>query len=500
MSGTVKSFLDSRIATDLDVTPSSELDDREIQQRRLLRAGSTLSSPSVLKGALVLLSIVAVSVLTYLPAIDNSFISDDFTLFSLLKVLDQYPLYIFEAASELFRVVTYVYFWTCFKVLGLVPELYYWSSIALHAIVSLLVYLLVRVVTKQPVAALGAAVFFAAYERHQEAVMWISAANEIILTLNCVLFLILWESAISRARFRRTNFTLALIVFGLALFSKEAAVALVPLVMIGMMLRGYYFIDVFRRCWPLLVMVGMYVTFWLSQANRNFFVTDGHYALGLQFIPVYVHTLTRLLSQVLPFFVAFLVVRSRRVQDRLKTDAFTRTLHAKLLSDPSLLFFAALLVLSIVPYSFLTYLDHIPSRNTYFPSVGLAGINGILLAAVYGGLPSVRFKRLSVLFLSVIVAANIAYIWLKKDPQYVERAEPTRKLIEILNSPDIAWNNHPPIYVCGFLLHPWIGSEAVAGFTRFNSKEVVFSETCDGVGDSTVLRWDQGNRTYMKFP
>jgi hypothetical protein len=280
-------------------------------------------------------------------------------------------------------------------------------------------------------------------------------------------------------------------VFGLALFSKEAAVALVPLTMVGMILRGYSLREVFRKSWILLVMVGMFATFWLSQADRNFFVTQGHYAFGLQFFPVYTHTSVRLLSQTLPFLLIFLVIRIRSTDPDVRSGAVLR--------DPALLFFGALVLLAIAPYSFLTYLNHVPSRNTYFPSVGLAGMNGILFSAVCGALPSIRARRISALFLSAIIAANVGYIWLKKDPQYVERAAPTRALIEILNAPGPRQSNQSPITVCGFPLHPWIGSEAIAGFTQFSSKEVLFSTNCDPAQSGTVFRWDQNSGTYERL-
>ena len=410
----------------------------------------------------VLLFIVTLGVITYLPAVDNSFISDDFTLLWMVKVLDQYPLYIVEVASEFFRSVTYVYFWICFKIFGVKPDLFYWSSIGLHSIISFLVYMLVRRVTGQRVAALTAAAFFAVYERHQEAVMWISAANELILTLNCVLFLVLWECALSNARFRRTNLTLALIVFALALFSKEAAVALVPLTIFGMVLRGYSAGDALRKSLPLLAMSGLYVVLWLSLADRNFFVTDGHYAFGLHFFPVYVRSVVRMLSTILPFLLASLLIRNYR---RPRNSSSEVTLSV----SRSLLFFGALLLLATAPYSFLTYLDHIPSRNTYLPSIGLAGINGILFASLWGGLSSAQSRFRAVIFLSVILSANVAYIWFRKDSQYVERAAPTRNLLEILNKSDFARNGGLPVNVCGFPLHPWIGDEAVAGFTHFDN-------------------------------
>jgi hypothetical protein len=480
MSGTFKHFLDTRVPTDVSVKMG--LPDL---------ATSGTGERHVVKSIGIVLAIIAVSAVTYLPALNNFFISDDFTLFQMLTVLDRDPMYITQATSELFRVVTYVYFWTCFKVFGLVPEPFYWSSIALHALISLLVFVLVRMISKRTVAGLAAAVFFAAYERHQEAVMWISAANEIILTLNCVIFLILWEYGTSDHRLRRITISIAVATLGLALFSKEAALAMVPLIGIDMMVRGYSARDVIRKCWVLVSMAGIFGVFWLSEANRNFFVTQGHYALGFQFFNVYAHSAFRLLSQALPFIALFLLTSRRTGKETMKP--------ATLLSDPPLLFFATLALVSIVPYSFLTYLNHIPSRNSYLPSVGLAGLNGILFAATWSILRSKRSKQLAVLFLSAVIAGNIAYVWLKKDPEYVERAAPTRELIDILNRSDLQWRSQLPVTVCGFPLHPWIGGEAVNGFTTFTDQEIVFANSCDQSRHGAVLSWDAARMAYAKI-
>ena len=101
-----------------------------------------------------------------------------------------------------------------------------------------------------------------------------------------------------------------------------------------------------------------------------------------------------LLSQMLPFLAFSLVIRDRHEKHAANLDA--------VLKDSPILFFGTLLV-GIVPNSFLTYLDHIPNRNTYFPTVGLAAINGILFAATYAALRSVRARRLAVMFLSLVI-------------------------------------------------------------------------------------------------
>jgi len=427
------------------------------------------------RSVLIVASIAAVSVITYLPAVDNFFISDDFYLLPFVEALGEDPLRILDAPSELFRFVSYIYFWICLQAFGLNPEPYYWSGIALHAAASLLVYLLVREATGSRLAAWSAAVFFAAYERHHEAVMWISAVNDAIVGTACLVFLILW---------RRAHFAAALVAFAVALFSKESATALAPLAAFSMALSGYSARQVFRKTLPLFVMVGAHAALWLSLADRNFFVTGGHYALGWHFFPVYVRTLVRLAAPIIPFAAALLLLRRRGAE------------LGRKLAVPCL-FFGALMTLAIAPYTFLTYLDHIPSRNTYFPSVGLAGIVGVLFAGLYGELNSVRAKRAWSVFLAAVLAANIMYIWIRKEDQFRERSAPTRELIHVLNTSGLQPVEGRPVCVAGLPLYEFLGMAAVDQFTGFKASDVVFVPTCEGGAYSAVLRWDPEKRQYV---
>jgi hypothetical protein len=428
-----------------------------------------------------LVSVVVIGVVAYVPAVDNFFISDDFTLLSYVTALDQSPTYILSAPSEFFRLVSYIYFWSCFKIFGLNPQPYYWMSIVLHVVVSLLVYQLVKTITHKPLAAWGAAVFFAAYERHQEAVMWISATNETILTLGCLVFLIIWEYQVPH-EVGLKNVTLPLLVFIVTLFSKEAAVILAPMAITSLVLRGYTWREILRTTFPLILTLALFIALWLFRANQNFFITDGHYALGLHFVPVYVRSLFRLLTQLAPILVAFLIFGSGKTRS--------------LLSSSSVVYFAIFVTLSVAPYCFLTYLNQIPSRNTYFPSVGLAALTGILFAGLYEEMSSLRARSLCAGLLMGVVAGNLAYLWLRKEPQYRERAVPTLALIDVLNKLESS-PTATPILVCGFPLHPWIGREAVGHFTRVTRDQVVFSETCEPIAGATVLSWDGVDQKYL---
>jgi len=437
----------------------------------------------------VWLSIILACIAAYLPAINNSFISDDFTLLSFLQALKQNPGAIWNAVSELFRVVSYVYFAALFKLFGLRPALYYMASIALHCTVSLLVFAMVRAVTGRRLTAWVAAIFFAVYARHEEAVMWISANNSTILTLNCLAFLCVWELHLSA---KRRAYAVALAIFTIALFSKENAVFLLPMAALRMRMRHYPAAEIGRRTWPLVAIFAGYVLFWLSQANRNFFVADGHYAVTTHFFSVYARSLLSLLSSALPFIAALmlLIYRRKRTQhgSQISFDTFR--------SDFGGSFFVAWILLPLVPVSFLTYAKYIASRNTYLPSVALAALIGILFTMLLDNTTSLRGRNACCLFLAGALAWNMVYLWRKQDPEYVKRAAPTRELIALLNTTDVqAFKGS--IEVCGFPLHPSIGSAAVAIFTNVNAGNVRFPGECNETADVVLARWDETNRVYV---
>ena len=263
-------------------------------------------------------SIIAVAVITYLPAVDNFFISDDFVLLTFLETLNERPLYLLEWPSEVFRLMSYIYFWVCFQFFAIDPVPYYLSGIALHAIVSLLVCTVVLKFTGRWLAAWAAGLFFAGYERHQEAVMWISAANDTIVTLNFLIALLLWQRYLAQTehtRARALALCTALAGFAVALFSKEGAVALAPLAVVGLVLEGSGWRAAIRRCLPLLLMTVAFGFLWLSLANQNFFVTKGLYAFGPHSLPVYARSLLRLVLPSLVFLLPLLVLVYREKPD-----------------------------------------------------------------------------------------------------------------------------------------------------------------------------------------
>jgi hypothetical protein len=101
---------------------------------------------------------------------------------------------------------------------------------------------------------------------------------------------------------------------------------------------------------------------------------------------------------------------------------------------------AVWIAIALAPYSFLTYMPRIPSRQTYLASVGLAWI----VAAGFWALQArVRHRRSAVLaaVIALVLVANVGYLWTKKRDQYLRRAAPTEALIAIARKTD------SPIYM-----------------------------------------------------
>jgi hypothetical protein len=96
--------------------------------------------------------------------------------------------------------------------------------------------------------------------------------------------------------------------------------------------------------------------------------------------------------------------------------------------------------IALLPYSFLTYSNRIPSRQTYLSSVGIAIIVGFALLALYDRYWSTR-PALVMAVCALIFVQNVTYLWTKKRAQFLARAAPTERLIALARS------NPGPIYV-----------------------------------------------------
>jgi len=346
------------------------------------------------------------------------------------------------------------------KAFGLAPAVFRFASLVLHFANCCLVYAIVRLrsvtvaapgerIDTRPGAAtvtersrvlanstaFWAAAFFAVHEGHQEAIMWFSACNELLLFLFGAGSLLCWLLAGRRdvPRARRLALELAgIVAFGLALVSKESAVIWLPLFLVAIVP------DWRRTAIRLLPHAALaalaMASVWFTRAY-SFRFSDGSFSLAG------------------PFWITW-------------TRGFTRMLWAwGWLALAGIAWFRqsgpwrqavaglAWIGIGLAPYSFLTYSTQIPSRQTYVASAGLALLFGLAMARMCVEPGAAR--KLAAVAAVAMVVSNVGYLWTKKRAQFLERAAPTDQLIRL------ARQTPGPIWVRCFPRNRYIAEEAV---------------------------------------
>jgi hypothetical protein len=274
---------------------------------------------------------------------------------------------------------------------------------------------------------LPAALFFALYEGHQEAVVWVAALPELLVFSFCLLCLhawIEWIGGISNGAGRQMRWLwLSAAAFLLALLSKESAVAVVPVLALVSWRSG----ALRASSWPLGGLAAASVAYAAAifVAHKNHLhLNDGTFALDAPFwltVPV---SIGRMLWFWGAAAVAVLaLVKAWQRQRRLLELVIAWT------------------VCTLLPYGFLTYMTRVPSRHTYLASMGLA----LLAGAAFAAFQEVnRTRWFAPALLALFAVHNCGYLWVKKLPQYERRAAVTERFLEF------ARQTEGPVYLqCG---------------------------------------------------
>ena len=390
--------------------------------------------------ALALLCAIA-----YGPLLSVPLIEDDYPSLAQAQVLGA-PHQIGDLAhNAVFRVrATSVWsMYALWQVFHLTPAAYHAFSLLLHILNTWLVYAIVAAWTRTRAPAFWAAAFFAVQEGHQEAVMWFTAINE--------LWMFLFGAAALWWGIQRGHRIAGPILFFLALISKESAIIFLPL---------YWLIEPnWRRLIPYAA-IGALVTgsIFLSHAG-SFRFSDGSFSLHAPFWLTWPRGIFRVLW--IWGIIAIVILIARR--------AFTRFAGIAL----------AWIAIALLPYIFLTYSTAIPSRQTYLATVGLA-----MLFAM--AIDTFRRREAIALLAAVMLIHNIGYLWTRKRAQFLQRAEPTERLIRL------AKETEGPIWVRCFPRTDWIAKEAVHLATGKPETILVWSpDEAKAVGAQTVFCYQE---------
>ncbi len=391
----------------------------------------------------------------YMPAVNNGFISDDFIMLNWVEQWKGDITFLFRIFPDVFRITVYVVFRSLLALFGFHSEYFYTFAILIHLLNSILLYYLAKEATGSRELAFMSGALFAVYQNPQEAIMWLAAMADALAALFVLATLLLWGKEL---------YLWAAACYIAGLFSKESAAAVLLLLPCLELFR------IRRLTWRwqylyLLVPTAAYLLLFAVTASDNYLLINGSYRFGLRGFAVLVVSAHRVMF---PWFylalITFLIVRKGRVPAETVAGV-------------------AWLVLTILPFIFLTYQLHLPSRHQYIASIGLAWAVASLLRQL--GRPALVRA-----FVALFIVVNITYLWLKKDPQFEKRAAPTTQLMTEVR-------RHPAgsIYLIDFPLNPWMARMAVT-MTGSRSEDLRFNAPPEPCADCLVLQWESRTGRY----
>ena len=372
----------------------------------------------------ILLGLAVLAILAYLPVFHQPLIQDDYPNIEQSREFGPVSGWPSLLSNGVFR-----YRATWYVVTHWVdrwfesPAAFYAVSLVLHILCVWLVYALGawRLIGWRisPVAA----AFFAVHEGHQEAVMWYSASAELLMFLFGALSLLCWARVVDKKGGWKW-YAASLLSFVAALLSKESAVAFAALLVLPLL--GSRAARRALLWWlPFGALAAADQRLIFSGRAYSFRFHDGSFSLAAPFYITLPVSCARLLwPWGLLALLALFVLRAKQHRQVVRVAALW-------------------IVLSFLPYSFLTYMHRIPSRQTYLASLGLAWI----VAAGFWALQSrLRLYRSAVIasVAAIVLASNIGYIWTKKRLQFADRAAPVEALVAL------AQRTNGPIYMRSF--------------------------------------------------
>ncbi len=173
------------------------------------------------------------------PGLGNHLLSDDYALLAGnvgQSAVDLFRPFLHEstsrAAGGTYRPLTEVSVGLDYLLWGKAPFAFHLVNLLWHVVNTLLCFAFARVLVPQrPVVALTAALLFAAHPVHGDAIFWLSARSDLLVTFFYVLSLLLFVRGRSHEE-RRVPTVASVLCFVMALLSKEVALSLPVLVVI----------------------------------------------------------------------------------------------------------------------------------------------------------------------------------------------------------------------------------------------------------------------------
>jgi hypothetical protein len=390
--------------------------------------GARTAGHFVKEKAVPLFILAVLAIVAYLPALTQPFISDDYPNIAL--ALEYGPISGWEALANdgvsRPRAMTFIYSYAVYQLGGMRPEAFYSANILLHILNCWLLFAAGRWQAIGYRVSFWAAAFFAVYEGHQEAIMWFSACNELLMFLFGLLSFIFWLIFLERETAALRWLALSFFFFLLTLLSKESAVIFVALFALPLFFpksrlrRAPYLLPHILICVPYVIAI-------LMTRSYSFRFSDQSFVLSAPFWLTWSNSYGRMLWfwGLAATISIFWWSRSARSLIDLRERAY---------GQPFLLSFIWMGI-GFIPYMFVDYMHSIPSRQTYLASAGLAWLMGAAIVAMRERYAK-SYKWAPPIILLIMLSHNVAYLWTKKHQQFLERAQPTEQLLSLARSVD----------------------------------------------------------------
>jgi len=383
---------------------------------------------------------------TYWPVLVQPFLSDDYVQLGLGRrygAMSSWGALLNDALYRCRATSILLTHWTE-SLFGISPLPYYMTSMALHVVNSLLVFLVGWRLGLGKTRSYLAAVVFAIGIRHQEAVMWYAALPELLLFFFCGCFLLAWNAWVTKRQF--VFYALAVVCFVLALGSKEPAVVLAPIAVV----LSYRAKRGVADAAPLVLMAGIYAYLNAAAKADHLHWNDGTFSLSAPFLLTWARSLGKMY-----WFWGVLGIAALAAWKRSEW----RTVR-----------WAALWCgVALLPYSFLLYMPVVPSRHMYLAGAGVAFAGAAGLLAARKRFPERQWVLPAVL--AAMFVFNMAYLWGKKREQFLERTAATEDLLELVRRTDGL------IYVTCFPYGPDAAEQAIEIVLQRRATMLVWNAT-----------------------
>ena len=411
-----------------------------------------------------LLGLAAVSVLAYFPFQTLPFISDDYTQIWLSRIYGPPSGWGELARDALYRcrATSLILTHGLDLAFGLWPPAYFVTGLFLHILNTWLVYALGLWRSVGYRISIPAAYIFAVRSGQQEAVVWHAASPELLVLAFVLATVLAWAAWLQAGRRSALFYAGSLLAFSLALLSKESAVSAVGfLVLVGVVERSSL-IHLARPLIPFILLSLIYAGGIFLGRQDHLHLRDGTFSVAAQWWVTLPHSFARM--------VWFWGVLAAVVL------ASLRMFRHRMVG-----FGVAWMVIGLLPYSFLLYMNRVPSRHTYMAGVGISLFIASAYLSVRDREPLFRRAVLSATLGLAFLVHNCAYLWLRKLPQYERRAAVSEQFLSYARE-------HPGL----IRVRCYPGS----AWTAKHSAHMVLGRPLDSVVDATVEKNPLGPDDY----